>query len=113
MKEGPIYFLVLNTKTNEADLEAIIQFNECLDEVANSSGESVLITVSSSPKFFSTGFDLNYFAKSHSNIYLCGAAMQSVLIKFLTINCPSLCLVNGHAIAGGVIMAACHDFRAI
>ena len=39
--------------------------------------------------------------------------MQSVLIKFLTMNCPTLCLVNGHAIAGGVIIAAAHDYRAM
>ena len=62
VKEGPIYFLVLNTKQNEADLETIIQFGECLDEVANAPGQAVLVTVSSSPKFFSTGFSLNYFA---------------------------------------------------
>ena len=34
-----------------------------------------------------------------------------MLAKFLTVNVPSLCVINGHCYAGGLILALCHDFR--
>ena len=29
----------------------------------------------------------------------------------MTLNIPTLCVMNGHSIAGGLIFALCHDFR--
>ena len=35
--------------------------------------------------------------------------MQHIFARLLTINVPSLCIWQGHAIAGGVFIGLCHD----
>ena len=35
--------------------------------------------------------------------------LHSLLARILTINVPSLCVFNGHAIAGGLMIGMAHD----
>lgn len=45
------------------------------------------------------------------NSYATIAAAQDLLRRFIQLNVPSMCVMNGHALAGGLIIAMCHDFR--
>ncbi len=61
VREGNIFYLIMNSgKDNTFDLTYINKFTRCLDEVASSRGTAVMITISTSPKIFSTGFNLEY-----------------------------------------------------
>jgi enoyl-CoA hydratase/carnithine racemase len=68
VKEGLVYYLVLNTKMNMLNLDFIARIDKKLDEVENSKGEAVLVTVASGPKVFSSGFDLKFWAKNPWNV---------------------------------------------
>ena len=46
------------------------------------------------------------------NIFKLGAPLvQKVYIPLLKMQIPTICVMNGHALAGGCIFALCHDVR--
>ncbi|KAJ6257512.1 hypothetical protein Dda_7297 [Drechslerella dactyloides] len=68
----------------------------------------VLITTSSSPKFYSNGLDLSHVQTQKMwwhNVY------WPFMKLLLTFPMPTLALINGHAFAGGFITSMCHDYR--
>lgn len=68
VKQGNIFFLILNDHgDNSFDLEKINKISGFLDQVNKSEGAAVMITVSTSPKIFSTGFKLEYWSASVLN----------------------------------------------
>ncbi|KAK6533672.1 hypothetical protein TWF694_002605 [Orbilia ellipsospora] len=70
--------------------------------------KGVLITTSSSPKFYSNGLDLQHVSKQPmwwNNIF------WPYMKNFLTYPMPTIALINGHAFAGGFITSMCHDYR--
>ena len=104
---------MLNRPDNTIDPSFINSLNEMLDFVANSEGPVVLVTMGTGPKVFSTGFDMTHLKADVMNCLETSANMQTVLKKLLTLNVPTLCLMNGHSYAGGLFLALCHDFRII
>ena len=81
---------------------------ELLDQVEATEGKKVLVTISSG-KVFSAGFNLKEIMQpSLSNISY-GILGQTLFQKILNLNVPTLAVINGHAIAGGLLMALCHD----
>lgn len=114
VKEGPIFFLVLNKPNdNTFDLKFIDQLMELLDIVENSVGAACLITIGTNAKIFSTGFDLGFWRKHVLNSMHTIAAMQPCLKKLMMLSVPTMCVMSGHAYAGGLILALAHDFRII
>lgn len=68
----------------------------------------VVITTSSISKFYSNGMDLDHAAFTR-------AYMPNTLYKLwhrlLTYPMPTVALMNGHAFAGGLMLAMMHDYR--
>jgi len=67
VKDGSIFYLVLNNGENTFNFEIIAKFNALLDEIEASTGPAVLVTIGTGTKRFSTGFDLKFWAKELSN----------------------------------------------
>ena len=113
IKDGNIFYLVLNQGETDFtfDEQTCYKMMAALDEVEKSTGPAVLVTVSAAKKRFSTGFNLDYWKKDKLNPLRSVALGQKMLARFLTVNVPSLCVINGHCYAGGLILALCHDFR--
>ena len=84
---------------------------EKLEIVQKSTGAACLVTIGTGPKIFSTGFDLPEWKKNKLNGLSAIGAMQVVLKKILLLPMPTMCVMNGHAYAGGLILALAHDFR--
>ena len=80
-----------------------------MDKVENTKGKGVFVTVSSSPKIFCAGFDLKPWLKNYWNMEKILIDMQTVFLKIFTLNMPTLCIVNGAAIANGLYICQCHD----
>ena len=69
VREGNIFYLVMNSgKDNTFDVNYINKFSKCLDEVSASQGAAVMITVSATPRIWSTGFKLEFWQASKINI---------------------------------------------
>ncbi|PNY29261.1 Enoyl-CoA hydratase/carnithine racemase [Tolypocladium capitatum] len=67
----------------------------------------VVVTTSGIAKFYSNGLDLAH-AVSTDGFW---ALFYDVWRRFLTFPMPTLALLNGHAFAGGLMLAMAHDYR--
>lgn len=83
---------------------------EMLDKVESYKGDAILVTIGSGKKFFSSGFDMKMFAESKMVLYESISKGQKLFKRILTIGVPTLCVLNGHAVAGGLFYALCNDF---
>ena len=83
-----------------------------LDQVESACKDGVpgvLVTLGAGAKKFSTGFDLKFWLESFDNIKESIFELQQVLARLLTFRLPTLCVMNGHAFAGGYLLSLVHD----
>ena len=109
VQDENIYYIVMNTKYNMIDPAMIAKFNEFLDIIEASKGPAICVTIGAGTKAFSSGFNLMEIARLKHNKVLVPMNFLDVLSRYLTLNVPTLCVVNGHAVAGGLYLAMCHD----
>jgi len=64
VRDGPIFYLVLNHEDNTFTNEVLDRLNKFLDEVENSEGPACLVSIGTGSRFYSTGFNVQYWAKS-------------------------------------------------
>lgn len=68
----------------------------------------VVITTSSLPKFFSNGLDLENALSDPSFL---PDKLYALFRRYLTYPMPTIALLNGHAFAGGLMLAMHMDYR--
>jgi Delta3-Delta2-enoyl-CoA isomerase len=68
----------------------------------------VVVTTSSITKFYSNGLDLELAMKTPN---FTEDSLYPLFHRFLTFPMPTIALVNGHAFAGGFMLAMHHDYR--
>lgn len=69
----------------------------------------VVITTSALPKFFSNGLDLDH-AAARGPVYWTDS-LWALYRRFLSFPMPTVAWLNGHAFAGGLMLAMHHDYR--
>ena len=111
VKDGPIYYLVLGRQDNTFNFEIMKQIHACLDEVEKSTGPACLVTIGTGERMFSTGFDLKMWATGVIPQWQSVLVIQSLFDRMLTLGIPTVCIMNGLTIAGGLLFALMHDFR--
>ena len=70
IRDGAIFYIVLNTKYNMIDFHIIEKYNSYLDEIERESGPAILVTVNSNQKCFSSGFNLMTMKEKKFNNHL-------------------------------------------
>ncbi|KAK3344368.1 ClpP/crotonase-like domain-containing protein [Lasiosphaeria hispida] len=68
----------------------------------------VVVTTSGIPKFFSNGLDLEHAQSIETFL---PRLLYKLFNRFLTYPMPTIALLNGHAFAGGLMLAMHHDYR--
>ncbi|XP_025114641.1 enoyl-CoA delta isomerase 2, peroxisomal-like [Pomacea canaliculata] len=106
-----IAILRMKRGQNRINIEFIEAFNECLDKIEQKSDCRGLLTTGEG-KFYSNGLDLDWLSKQNTegrnNFKL---AFNSLFTRLLTFPIPTIAAINGHAYAGGALLALAHDFR--
>lgn len=88
------------------------EFDHHLDTIEKTTeGPGVLITTSTSDKVFHTGFDLDLWKRDHLQMHENFALASRLFARLLTFPLPTMCVINGHAFAGGMMLALSHDYR--
>ena len=111
LQRDKVAYMLLNQgkdfQMNDSTVEAL---HTALDEVEATSA-CMLITLSSSPLIFSTGFQLPYLMEHETNAFRVNTAFQGLLKRIITFPMPTVCLIRGHCYAAGLMMAMSHDVR--
>ena len=110
-REGSVFVLRFRSGENRFNRAFLDVFQAALDEVEASSGPAALVTVGED-KFYSNGLDLTWLSGD-------GAAEAGVFVKdfirffgrLMGFPVPTVAAMNGHAFAGGGMLALAHDFR--
>ncbi|OCK76033.1 ClpP/crotonase [Lepidopterella palustris CBS 459.81] len=104
-----IYLLSFSSPPDNRLTTAFINaFSLALDILQEKYPAGVLITTSSIPKFYSNGLDLPHF---RDTVGFSEKTWFPFYQKLLTYHMPTIALINGHAFAGGLILAEFHDYR--
>ncbi|KAG4437991.1 hypothetical protein IFR05_006531 [Cadophora sp. M221] len=100
------------TFTSPPDNRVVTSFCQsmilALDILEFSYPHGVVITTSGIQKFFSNGLDLDHASNTPGFF---PNSMFALFKRLLTYPMPTVALVNGHAFAGGFMLAMYHDYR--
>ena len=107
--------LTMDEGENRTNLDFIGKFNAVLDEIETKTEANALIITSAHEKVFSNGLDLEWLftiAKQGKKVVneffkVCGEFDK----RLLTYPMPLIAAINGHAFAGGAILACLCDYR--
>ena len=83
----------------------------CLDEIEQSTGPACLVTIGTGERMFSTGFDLKMWTTGIIPQWQSILSIQGMFDRMLTLGIPTVCVMNGFTMAGGLLFALMHDFR--
>ncbi|GAQ06288.1 enoyl-CoA delta isomerase 1, peroxisomal [Aspergillus lentulus] len=108
-KEKNIYLLTFTSpKDNRLTPTFIDALVLALDIIEHRFPKGVVITTSGIPKFYSNGLDLELATTTEGFL---DKWLWKLFRRFLTFPMPTICLLNGHAFAGGLMLAMYHDYR--
>lgn len=108
---GRVAVIVLKSTVLSADLTR--EYNLALDEILATDGPRCLVTISDNPKIFSAGLHFSLFSKHKDEVINHVAECLRLLSRLLTLPIPSVAAVNGHCLAGGLLLMISHDIRLI
>lgn len=108
--DGITFLRMAHGKANAMDLEFCAGLIEVLDELESREGCAVVLT--GSGKIFSAGVDLFRLLEEDSE-YMDAfyPALVNTFARMFTFQKPIVAAVNGHAVAGGCVLACCCDYR--
>ena len=109
--DAPIHYVVLKRDDNQLTIPFFNELISVLDQIENTEGPGVLVTIGTGDRHFSTGFDMQKWVDEPDSFWPVNEMMAYVLDRFLRFSIPSLAVFNGNAMAGGYFMGICHDFR--
>ena len=113
--EDHVALLTMTSGENLFTFEFLDAFLAVLDEIENNTQASVLVVTSADPKIWSNGINLTWLmeavAQDPSAAIQFPMRIMAVLRRILTYPMITIAAINGHAFAGGAIMACAFDFR--
>jgi enoyl-CoA hydratase/carnithine racemase len=108
--QGDVRILHLREGENRFNRGTIDAIGAALDEVAAVDGPVALVTAGEG-KFFSNGLDLDWMGADGAQDKGFLDAVHAMLGRVLRLDMITVAAINGHAFAGGAMLAAAHDVR--
>lgn len=108
-KHDSVFLLDLGDGDNRFNLESVRAIDALLDEVDQSSPPTALITTASG-KIWHNGLDLEWLAETGAWGPLV-TAVEHLFGRLMSLPMPTVAAVQGHAFAGGAMLALAHDVR--
>lgn len=111
-REGPVFVLRMKDGENRFNRKFLDALNHALSEVENSSGPAALVTVGEG-KFYSNGMDLQWLmgGGGRKEFKTFVDEVHQLFGRILEFPLITVAALNGHAFAGGAMLALAHDFR--
>ncbi len=110
-RRGDVFVLHWRDGENRFNQGSVDALGSALDEVEAADGPKALVVVGEG-KYWSNGLDLDWMGTQERDAvaaFLDG--VHRLLVRLLTFPCVTVAALNGHAFAGGAMLAMAHDFR--
>jgi len=110
-RDGDVFVLRMRVGENRFNPDFLSALDEALDVVEASEGAAALVTTGDG-KFYSNGLDLAWLTgdgAGESSEFL--ARVLRMFARVLAFPVATVAAMNGHAFAGGGMLALAHDFR--
>ncbi|MGI9601107.1 MAG: enoyl-CoA hydratase/isomerase family protein [Acidimicrobiales bacterium] len=96
---------------NRFNATSIASLNDALDQVEGAAGPKALV-VTGAGKFFSNGLDLDWMGSDRcDDVGSFLASVVQLMGRVLAFPAITVAAINGHAFAGGAMLAVAHDHR--
>ena len=109
-RDGDVFVLHLGEGDIRYSPDFLAHVNQALDTVASAEGACALVTTASG-KIWHNGLDLEHMATLGDDFLGYLGEVHRLFARFLTLPVPTVAAVQGHAFAGGAMLALCHDVR--
>jgi len=107
---GDVYVLHWHDNENRFNRTSLDALNAALDEVEKVDGPCALVTTGEG-KYYSNGLDLDWIMSAGDAANGFVQEVHEVFGRMLTFPAITVAAINGHAFAGGAMLAMAHDFR--
>ncbi|MFC6882920.1 MULTISPECIES: enoyl-CoA hydratase-related protein [Actinomadura] len=108
-RDGEVYVLRFDAGENRFSPAFLDALDGALAEVEKSEGPAALVTAGTG-KFYSNGLDLEWLGANEDRLEEYLGRVHAVYARLLSLPMPTVAAVNGHAFAGGGMLALAHDF---
>ena len=109
-REEEVFVLRLDDNENRFSPAFLDGLSAALDTVEAAEGPRALVTVGTG-KFYSNGLDLGWVSQDAERWGPYLDRIHRLYARVLRLPMPTVAAVNGHAFAGGGMLALAHDFR--
>ncbi|MCW2912360.1 MAG: Enoyl-CoA hydratase/isomerase [Actinomycetia bacterium] len=108
-RDGDVFVLRFDDNENRFSPAFLDGIHEALDSVEKTEGSRALVTVGTG-KFYSNGLDLGWLSANGDQAEAYLGRIHGVFARLLSLPPPTVAALNGHAFAGGGMLALSHDF---
>jgi enoyl-CoA hydratase/carnithine racemase len=109
-RSGDVFVLHLGEGDLRFTPSFLTEIGAALDDVGAADGPTALVTTATG-KIWHNGLDLEHMATLGDRFWDYLAEVQTLFARFLTLPVPTVAAIQGHAFAGGAMLALCHDQR--
>ena len=111
-REESVFVLTMQAGENRFTRPFLDAVNQALDAVEASTGPAALVTTGGQEKFYSTGIDLDWLGGAgQAEAPRFVESLIALFARVAGLGVPTVAAINGHAFAGGGMLALAHDFR--
>ena len=108
-QQGDVWVLHLGDGENRFDLDSTARLLELVSEVEDRPAPRALVTAASG-KIWCNGLDLDWMMANQEHASTVVERLHRLLGEVLGAGIPTVAAVQGHAFAGGAMLAVAHDF---
>ncbi|MEU6751186.1 enoyl-CoA hydratase-related protein [Spirillospora sp. NPDC046719] len=108
-RDGDVHILRFDDGENRFSPDFLSAVEGALDTVEKAEGPRALITTGTG-KFYSNGLDLEWLGAHGDEFEPYLSRIHALYARLLELPMPTVAAVNGHAFAGGGMLALAHDF---
>lgn len=109
-RDGEVFLLDLGDTENRFHPDWLKAVQDHLTTIDAAEGPRALVTTATG-KFFSNGLDLEWLSQNGERFMEYVIDVHAVLARLLALPVPTVAAIQGHAFAGGAMVALAHDFR--
>ncbi|SEF50896.1 Enoyl-CoA hydratase/carnithine racemase [Thermomonospora echinospora] len=108
-RDGDVFVLRLDEGENRFSPGFLDAVQAALDTVEKAEGPRALVTVGAG-RFYSNGLDLDWLGAHSDQFESYLGRVHEMFARLLALPMPTVAAINGHAFAGGGMLALTHDF---